>query len=63
MTTPAPAKATDLGHAPVWDPPAAMTAALRWTCPCGATVLDYRGNVYGSATEQACTRAEAVSAR
>ena len=49
-----PAKATDRGHAPKWDPPAGMTAALRWTCACGATVIDYRGNVYGSATERDC---------
>lgn len=55
----APKVATDLGHTPVWDPPAAMTAALRWTCPCSATVLDYRGNVYGSATEKPCAHAAA----
>lgn len=58
MPMPASKKATDLGHAPVWDPPAAMTAALRWTCPCGATVLDYNGNVYGSATTRRCAHAE-----
>jgi len=55
-TPPAPPRrATDHGHQPEWDPPAAMTAALRWTCPCGATVLDYQGNVYGSATERDCS--------
>lgn len=54
MTTPPPpAKATSRGHAPQWDPPFA-SAALRWTCPCGAAVLDYHGNVYGSATTKDC---------
>jgi hypothetical protein len=38
------------------DPPSGMTAALRWTCrDCGHAVLDYLGNVYGSAVEKPCT--------
>jgi hypothetical protein len=50
-----PKQAVDLDHDLEWDPPAAMTAAKRWTCrACGSTVLDYLGNVYGSAAEQAC---------
>lgn len=52
---PAPLKATARGHLPVWDPPAGLTKARRWTCPCGATALDYVGNVYGTATERDCT--------
>ncbi len=60
----APKRATDLGHTPEWDPPAAMTAALRWTCTeCGATVIDYCGNVYGSATERGCAEEKYAMAR
>jgi hypothetical protein len=52
---PAVAAATDHGHQVAWDPPSGMSAARRWTClDCGATVIDYWGNVYGSATEQTC---------
>ena len=52
---PAVAKAQELGHTVEWDPPAALTRARRWTCTCcGATVLDYCGNVYGSAVEMTC---------
>jgi hypothetical protein len=41
------------GHEMEWDPPAALTAAERWTCKsCGATALDYRGTVYGEAVEK-----------
>lgn len=48
-------RANARGHAVENDPPAAMTAAKRWTCvKCGATVLDYRGNIYGSAVERDC---------
>ena len=50
-----PLRAEGWGHHLVWDPPAALTAARRWTCDdprCGATVIDYRGNVYGSAVEK-----------
>lgn len=54
----APAEATRLGHCPTWDPPAAMTAAKRWTCGCGHAVLDYCGNVYGSAVEIECPNQE-----
>jgi hypothetical protein len=53
----APALARQLGHEPVWDPPAAMTAAKRWTCSCRCAVLDYRGTVYGSAIERRCPNA------
>lgn len=52
-----PAAAIELGHSPVWDPPAAMTSVQRWTCPCGAAVLVRRSySVYGSAVEKPCPR-------
>lgn len=51
--------AIDLGHTPVWDPPANMTATRRWTCECGMAVISYRYNVYGSAVTERCTRAGA----
>lgn len=52
---PTPTKGEADGHDLEWDPPAAMTAARRWTCrTCGNAVIDYCGNVYGSATEQPC---------
>jgi hypothetical protein len=56
MTTdPAVTKATELGHTVEWDPPAALSAARRWTCTaCGSAVIDYNGNIYGSATEITC---------
>ncbi len=58
-TTPVPPKqATDRGHTPEWDPPHALSAVLRWTCPCGATVLDNHGIVYGSATTEDHPNAE-----
>lgn len=42
-------------HMLVWDPPAGLTAARRWTCKvCGAAKIDYGGNVYGSAVEKTC---------
>lgn len=50
------------GHNLAWDPPAAMTAALRWTCrhyDCGAAAVRYEGNEYGSATEQTCAQVRA----
>lgn len=48
-------RAEALGHWVEHDPPAAMTAARRWTCArCGAAVLDYLGNIYGSAVEKMC---------
>jgi hypothetical protein len=51
-------RAAALGHQVEWDPPAAMTAGKRWTCTaCGAAVLDYCGNVYGSAVERTCQQA------
>lgn len=47
--------AESMGHDVAWDPPAALTAARRWTCTrCPATVIDYNGNVYGSATTTQC---------
>lgn len=52
---PAVARAEALGHAVEWDPPWGMTAARRWTCTrCSATVLDYSGNIYGSAVTSTC---------
>lgn len=48
-------RAEALGHTVTWDPPAALTATLRWTCkPCGAAVLDHQGTIYGSAVERHC---------
>jgi hypothetical protein len=54
--TPAPPNvAVQLGHTLEWNPPHALTSARRWTCKtCGAAVLDYHGNVYGSAVENTC---------
>jgi hypothetical protein len=64
-TPPTPPKqAIDRGHRPEWDPPAALTAAERWTCPyCGDAVLRYGNVIYGSATERDCPArvAEAVA--
>lgn len=52
---PAVAKAVEKGHTVKPDPPAAMTAARRWTCTrCGDSVLDYLGNVYGGAVDRTC---------
>ena len=56
------ARSLSLGHDPVWDPPAAMTATRRWTCSCGAAVLDYRGTEYGSATEGRCPNQRPLAA-
>jgi hypothetical protein len=51
----APKAAIDNGHNLVWDPPAALTAARRWTCQdCGATAIRYNDNEYGSAVENIC---------
>jgi hypothetical protein len=62
-STTAPEAAVAKGHTLEWDPPAAMTAALRWTCSdCESSVIDYRGNVYGSATEKTCEQAKADDA-
>lgn len=50
------------GHVMEWDPPAALTAAQRWTCinnGCGATVIRYGERVYGSATEKTCEQSKA----
>ncbi len=48
-------RAADRGHVVVSDPPHDLSAGRRWTCrKCGAAVIDYRGNVYGSAIEQDC---------
>lgn len=57
--------APDVGHASThqlaWDPPAAITAALRWTCTvCGHAVLDYAGTVYGSAVDSPCSPSHVV---
>jgi hypothetical protein len=52
----APSAATARGHAPVWDPPAALTGTSRWTCLCGRAVLKLRwgGSVYDSAVDEDC---------
>lgn len=56
-----PPRAIELGHALEWDPPAALTAAMRWTCViCTATAIDYCGNHYGSATEGTCAEERAT---
>lgn len=57
MTQPAAPTAPTLDtHTLEWDPPAALTAAKRWTCTaCGYAVLDYDGNIYGSAVINPCT--------
>lgn len=50
-----PVKGNSAAHALEWDPPAALTAALRWTCTrCYATLIDYHGNVYGDAISDPC---------
>ena len=55
MTTLGPVeRAAVLGHAVVWDEPHALSRGGRWTCPCGAVVLQYGANVYGSAVEKPC---------
>lgn len=52
-------KAEDLGHKVDTDPPAAFTAARRWTCTkCGDSVLAYGSNIYGSAVDRYCGAAE-----
>jgi hypothetical protein len=61
-TPAAPKQAIVRGHAPEFDATYATPAgAVRWLCSCGATVMDFHGRVYGSATEQDCHRA--VTAR
>ncbi|MFF4924326.1 hypothetical protein ACFY4B_27390 [Kitasatospora sp. NPDC001261] len=46
-------------HQLEWDPPG-LSAANRWTCAaCGQAAIDYRGNVYGSATTGPCAEAPA----
>lgn len=50
-------RAESRGHHVTFDPPAGMTGTLRWTCTeteCGRAVLDYNGNIYGSAIEDDC---------
>ncbi len=48
-------KAVQLGHDVEVDPPAACTAARRWTCKrCGDAVLAYGTNIYGSASKEPC---------
>lgn len=60
MSTPIPVKGKSDSHTLQWDPPAALTAALRWTCTeCGAALLDYQGTIYGSATEHDCAEEKA----
>lgn len=50
-----PERAAAIGHIPVIDPPSGMSAAQRWTCAtCGAAVIDYLGNIYGSALDGPC---------
>jgi hypothetical protein len=47
------------GHVLENDPPAAMTAAQRWTCKtCGDAVLRYESIVYGGATERTCDESQ-----
>lgn len=54
--------ATEQGHTIESDPPAAMTAARRWTCTvCDAAILDYNGNIYGSAKDRRCQAAASPS--
>ena len=56
MTHKPPQQAVDNGHRLEWDPPAGLTAALRWTCgDCYATAINYDGNEYGSAVNDRCT--------
>jgi hypothetical protein len=53
-----PTEALTRGHALVWDPPAAMTGAERWTCQrCGRAVIRYSGVVSGAAAETDCQEA------
>lgn len=51
------------GHAFEADHPG-HSAAGRWTCKtCGDAVLNYRGNIYGGATERSCEESQAFWAR
>lgn len=57
MDSTPPAVAITNGHTLEWDPPAAMTAADRWTCTvCGRAALRYSGNEYGGAVSNPCTQ-------
>lgn len=54
-------RAEALGHIVEWDPPSGLSSASRWTCTnrrCGAAVLEYNGNIYGSAVEKTCEQIE-----
>jgi len=52
---PGVAQARALGHAVEWDPPAnILSRVARWTCPCGAAVLDSGTVIYGDAVEKTC---------
>jgi hypothetical protein len=54
---PVPAAARHRGHTLEWDPPHPLSNVMRWTCTgplCGAAVLSYQGNVYGTATTTYC---------
>ncbi|MFD8316124.1 hypothetical protein [Kitasatospora purpeofusca] len=54
-----PALAVLRTHQLAWDPPG-LSAANRWTCTaCNRAVIDYRGNVYGSATAGPCAEVPA----
>jgi hypothetical protein len=52
-------RAESLGHTVEWDPPGGLSSAGRWTCKgCGAAVIIYDHNIYGSAVERRCTQQE-----
>lgn len=58
------AEKTKSCHDLEWDPPHALSSARRWTCTnCGDAVLEYKGVVYGEATERTYEEAEAFWAR
>lgn len=47
--------AAQRGHRVQIDPPAAITATRRWTCPCGrAALLSGSGIAHGSALTENC---------
>ena len=50
-----PERAVKNGHDLVYDPPAAMSSAQRWTCRrCWRAVIKVGFNEYGSALEYLC---------
>lgn len=57
LRTEPPLRAEALGHTVEYDPPFGMTRGERWTCTnrlCGAAVLRYDNNIYGSAATETC---------